>query len=97
MSCAILRRRGRELRPLLIVKTGATLPELACRLGDFEDWISDTLGAARSQTLTAEGNDPVAILDSIEETPWGRKIMRRVRDLVDQTTAERVEGVSVSA
>lgn len=52
---------------------------------------------ARSQTLVAEGWDPATILESIEETPWGRRIMRRFRDLVDQTAAERVEAMSVSA
>jgi len=30
--------------PLLIVKTGTTLPEIRARRGDFEDWISARLG-----------------------------------------------------
>jgi GMP synthase (glutamine-hydrolysing) len=32
-------------RPILIVKTGSTLPEIAARRGDFEDWIGNALGA----------------------------------------------------
>jgi len=33
------------MRPLLIVKVGSTLPEIAARRGDFEDWIVARLGA----------------------------------------------------
>ena len=32
------------MRPLLIVKSGRTLPELARRRGDYEDWISAGMG-----------------------------------------------------
>ncbi len=32
------------MRPLWIVKTGSTLPEIAARRGDFEDWIVAGLG-----------------------------------------------------
>ncbi|MDH3210931.1 MAG: glutamine amidotransferase [Myxococcales bacterium] len=34
------------MRPLLIVKTGCTLPSLLARRGDYEDWIRDGLGLA---------------------------------------------------
>jgi GMP synthase (glutamine-hydrolysing) len=30
--------------PVLIVKTGSTMPSLAARRGDYEDWIADGLG-----------------------------------------------------
>ena len=43
--------------PLLIVKTGDTLPELHARLGDFEDWIAQ--GLAQAQTgLPVQVADP---------------------------------------
>lgn len=35
------------MRPLLIVKTGASLPGLVSRLGDFEDWILEGMGPGR--------------------------------------------------
>lgn len=35
-------------KPLLIVKLGASLPDLAARRGDFEDWFIATLGLGRS-------------------------------------------------
>ena len=34
-------------RPVLIVKTGSTLPAIAARRGDFEDWITEGMGVAR--------------------------------------------------
>lgn len=34
------------MRPLLIVKTGSSLPELVARRGDYEDWIRAGLGCA---------------------------------------------------
>jgi GMP synthase (glutamine-hydrolysing) len=34
------------MRPLLIVKSGRTLPELASRRGDYEDWIAAGMGLA---------------------------------------------------
>jgi len=37
----------------LIVKTGSTLPELAARRGDYEDWIRDGLRAEPSQVTVA--------------------------------------------
>lgn len=33
-------------RPIVVVKTGRTYPELARRYGDFEDWITQGLGVA---------------------------------------------------
>lgn len=32
------------MKPIVIVKTGSTLPALAARRGDYEDWIGDHLG-----------------------------------------------------
>lgn len=36
-------------KPLLIVKTGSTVPQVAERRGDFEDWMAEGTGLARSQ------------------------------------------------
>jgi GMP synthase (glutamine-hydrolysing) len=49
------------LRPLLIVKSGRTLPELARRRGDYEDWIAAGmgLGAARLRIAHAYENAPL--------------------------------------
>ena len=41
------------MRPLLIVKSGKTLPELVARRGDYEDWISAGMGLARSRVAIA--------------------------------------------
>jgi GMP synthase (glutamine-hydrolysing) len=41
------------LRPLLIVKSGRTLPELARRRGDYEDWIAAGMGLAASRIRIA--------------------------------------------
>jgi GMP synthase (glutamine-hydrolysing) len=52
-----------EPRPILILKTGCTLPELAARRGDFEDWIARGLGAAAAPLAVArvyEGEEPPA-------------------------------------
>jgi GMP synthase (glutamine-hydrolysing) len=37
--------------PWVILKTGSTLPAIARRRGDFEDWIADGLGLSRSDIL----------------------------------------------
>jgi GMP synthase (glutamine-hydrolysing) len=55
IACAASRLRRIEdfalaiARPLLIVKTGSTLPSVAKRRGDFEDWIRDGTGFAPSE------------------------------------------------
>jgi len=36
-------------RPLLIVKTGSSIPSLVARRGDFEDWIAQGLGLSRAE------------------------------------------------
>lgn len=40
-------------KPILIIKTGSTLPELCAQKGDFEDWVSVGLG----------DNHPVQVID----------------------------------
>lgn len=37
------------MKKLLIIKTGDTLPELAARRGDFEDWFIAGLGLDSAQ------------------------------------------------
>jgi GMP synthase (glutamine-hydrolysing) len=36
-------------RPLLIIKTGSSIPSLVARRGDFEDWIVQGLGLSRAE------------------------------------------------
>ncbi|MFW5875101.1 MAG: glutamine amidotransferase [Myxococcota bacterium] len=38
-----------SIKPLLIVKTGSTVPQVAERRGDFEDWMAEGTGLGRSQ------------------------------------------------
>jgi GMP synthase (glutamine-hydrolysing) len=40
------------MRPLLILKTGETLPDISARRGDFEAWISAALGLDASDVAT---------------------------------------------
>ncbi|HEY8155110.1 MAG TPA: glutamine amidotransferase [Myxococcota bacterium] len=49
------------MRPLLIVKSGRTLPELARRRGDYEDWISAGMGLppARIRIAHAYQDEPL--------------------------------------
>ncbi len=41
------------MKPLLIVKTGTTLPGVVARLGDFEDWITRGLGIPEHRVQVA--------------------------------------------
>jgi GMP synthase (glutamine-hydrolysing) len=47
------------MRPLLVVKAGTTLPELAARRGDYEAWIAAGMGVApeRVQVASAYAGD----------------------------------------
>jgi GMP synthase (glutamine-hydrolysing) len=42
------------LKPILILKTGSTLPTLAARKGDFEDWILAGLGTGKQEALIVD-------------------------------------------
>ncbi len=42
------------MKKLLIVKCGGTIPELAARKGDFEDWITAGAGIDAGETLTVD-------------------------------------------
>ncbi len=54
------------MRPLLIVKTGSSLPELVARRGDYEDWIASGLGlgSERVQVVAVQAG---AVLPEPEE------------------------------
>ena len=43
--------------PVLIVKTGSTMPSLAARRGDYEDWIADGLGLPNVVVCHVEAGD----------------------------------------
>ena len=55
------------MRPLLIVKSGRTLPELARRRGDYEDWISAGMGLdpARIRIAHVYQNAPLPAPDAV--------------------------------
>jgi len=42
------------LKPALIVKMGATLPEVRAKRGDYETWIADGMGLAKGDVLVVE-------------------------------------------
>jgi len=43
-----------DIKPVLIIKTGSTLPELLYTHGDFEDWIRHGLGLPPAQVTVAD-------------------------------------------
>lgn len=44
-------------RPVLIVKTGSTMPHLAAERGDYEDWIADGLSVPDVRTVAVEAGE----------------------------------------
>lgn len=44
-------------RPVLIVKTGSTMPYLAAERGDYEDWIADGLSVPDVRTVAVEAGE----------------------------------------
>ena len=71
------------MRPLLIVKTGTSLPELVSRLGDFEDWIGTRLDVPRERvTVLDPKQDPLpepdlvqALLDDDRRVPAAQGVV----------------------
>ncbi len=47
------------MRPIVIVKTGSTLPRLAEARGDYEDWIAEGLSAKDVRTCRVVEGDPL--------------------------------------
>ncbi len=52
------------MKPIVIVKTGKTFPDLIDKYGDFEDWISKGLGQLEIKVANAE-SDPLPEPDQI--------------------------------
>jgi GMP synthase (glutamine-hydrolysing) len=46
-------------RPLVILKTGSTLPSLAATRGDYEDWIAEGMGVAGAKVCRVAEGDPL--------------------------------------
>ena len=42
------------MEKLLIIKTGATLPFLVCRRGDFQDWILSGMGVRADDVMVVD-------------------------------------------
>jgi GMP synthase (glutamine-hydrolysing) len=49
-----LSQRRKPMWPMLIIKTGATFPDLAAQRGDFEDWTLARLGRPPAQAIVAD-------------------------------------------
>src|SRR5690606_14545619 len=48
-----------SMGPVLIVKTGSTMPHLSARRGDYEDWIADGLGVSAVDVRDVVRGDPL--------------------------------------
>ena len=54
------------MKPILILKTGSTFPELARELGDFEDWVIAASGQFPGSFLIADGfEEPLPQLEQL--------------------------------
>lgn len=51
--------------PLVILKTGSTLPRLAATRGDYEDWIAEGMGAHEVEVCRVAEGDPLPRPDAI--------------------------------
>ena len=86
------------MKPILIVKTGGTYPDMAARYGDFEDWIIARmdLSAGAIETVSpfkGESLPPVASVGGIiitgshdmvtEKKPWSEKTADWVKAVVE--------------
>lgn len=87
------------MKKLLVIKCGATLPDLIPRKGDFEDWIINGTGLDREQTITVnveEGEslpDPDTVAGVIvtgshamvtDRLPWSEQTAAWLRRAVGQ-------------
>jgi len=54
------------MKPILILKTGSTFPEMTHEFGDFEDWVIGASGAAPGLFRVADGiTEPLPSLDQL--------------------------------
>lgn len=87
------------MKKLLIIKCGDTIPELANRKGDFEDWIMNGTGLSQEATLTVnvEKDEPLPAPEEIagviisgshamvtEQRPWSEKTAKWLAIAVGQ-------------
>jgi len=85
------------MRPMLIIKTGATFPDLAAQRGDFEDWTLARMGLPPEQAtvvdvrqgadLPASGAISGAVVtgshDSVTDHPaWSERVAAWLREAV---------------
>ena len=54
------------MRKTLIIKTGSTMPELAARQGDFEDWIIGGMGLSPDDALVVDVQNGAPLPDPAE-------------------------------
>lgn len=88
------------MKPLLIVKTGQTLPALRSSGEDFEDWIIRGLGisAGRVKVVNAYLDEPLPSLDEVagvlvtgspamvtDHAPWSERCAKLIRNAVELT------------
>ncbi|BBO74252.1 GMP synthase [Desulfosarcina widdelii] len=87
------------MKPILIVKTGGTYPDMAARFGDFEDWFLRRLDQASRPIhivcpQAGEELPPLASLGGViitgshdmvtEKHPWSERTALWVKDAVDR-------------
>lgn len=52
------------MKNLIIIKTGATFPEIASRCGDFDDWVRQGLGLSQAPVVTIDAQNGASLPDA---------------------------------
>ncbi|MEM6284889.1 MAG: glutamine amidotransferase [Chloroflexota bacterium] len=81
---------------IVIVKCGSTMPELAARVGDFEDWIVAAMGHRADDTAVwdARSDDPPPTAEGyiitgsheslMDDAPWMLNALNWLGDVIDR-------------
>ena len=87
------------MRPILVLKTGETLPPIHARYGDFEAWIARGLGCAAEEIRVAavHAGDPLPAVESLggvvitgspamvsERAEWSERSARWLAEIVER-------------
>lgn len=87
------------MRPIVVLKTGSTLPRLAAERGDYEDWIADGLGAREVRVVDLcrgaalpEPAEPGAVIITgssamvTERLEWSERAARWLPEVLARST-----------
>ena len=93
-------------KPILIIKTGNTYPQISQHYGDFDHWIHTGLGNTPACVISAHHGDPLPEPASLagvvitgshamvtEQTPWMRALPHWLYSLVKDSPAMPVLGL----